>query len=109
MKAQFVFCILLISAILVGGCEGLSKAKYHPGDVISFEDGYQDVAYVVLDYDETLDQYFITFIHRDGLGRWMRADIDTKTWEDRSCAEMIYKYKLGHVDIDDLKMITLRL
>lgn len=96
-----------MTGIIFGGCTGLSGTKYQAGDVISFKDGYQEIADVILDYDKTSDKYLVTTIYRDDLGRWGRASIDTKKWADRDTQEMLYIYKLGHVNIEDLKMVTL--
>ncbi|MCK4270952.1 MAG: hypothetical protein KAW93_10790 [Methanogenium sp.] len=86
-----------------------SKAKYAPGDIVDFEDGYQDHAYVILDYDKSTDKYLRTRIHRDKLGQWTRAHAPTeRDWDDRQFHETFFKFRVGHVDIEDLKIVYYR-
>lgn len=106
MDARLPIGLLLIAAILVGGCTDTYGTKYQKGDIVSLDDEYKTVAHVILDYNKQTDQYLVTWIYRDGLGRWTRADADS-AWEDREIAEYLYDTKIGHVDVNDLVMIRL--
>jgi len=98
MDRRTGIALVLVAAILCAGCAGIGG--YQPGDVISFDDKPQNVAYVIL--DERGDQYLKASIHTDNLGRWRLVDVSTKKWEDKDKVHRFYSHWIEHVEVDDL-------
>lgn len=74
--------------------------KYVRGDLVTIAEGNNEVAYIILGYDNDTDKYLIGIMTKDARGRW--AHILAELWDERVRTEEELPYKFGHVDPDKL-------
>jgi len=117
-----LLCLLLVAGVLFAGCSGdsgdtsaatpvptpSSGVKYVAGDIIAKTDtGSEQQLYVITKYDAAADKYERAWIYKNSDGSWGHF-VDSKTDKSpRAIVEKVYPYKVGHVTVSAIPVVTL--
>ncbi len=114
-----LFCLLLVATMIIAGCSSDSGdmstpvpttapvAKYVAGDIVAMTDSSSaQQLYVITNYDSATDEYTRAWIYRNSDGSWGHF-IDSKTEKSpRTLVEKAYPFKIDHVTISSVPVIT---
>jgi len=81
--------------------------EYVRGDLMTIPEGADDVANIILEYDEDSDEYLMSIAGRNAQGRWSYIAAGEERRMDRALIEE-NMHKSGHVDPDSLALIRLK-